>query len=395
MKKFIILPNFFIKSVGVLSLLTLSISAAYACTLPKSDFKNLECTATADMFVAFKDNGLPVALVNKSGKKVADLFGYDEVLTSQFRSGLMPVKRGGKVGYINRQGRLVIPTIYDNLGGNQWAKGVAGGRIGVRQNGKWLVLDTNGRNVGGLPNDTIKLDKTEVAKTMPKPKTEPTTKTNNQTKSAPKQTITKTTPKPLPHHQNPTWADDNFFAHKQGDKWGYVNRAGTPMIVYAFDEAAPFSEGLAGVKMGDKWGFITPAGDLVIDFRFDNKGITIMSRDVPDLVAPFVFKNGRAWVGNLKDGKKLCIDKLGKNVDCQTGQLLDTPNAPTATPTSPQPNNLSDTKSDGQPNPSNTANQNSTPNTASNALINTLEQLPIILPTSDKQTTPPNAPPSQ
>lgn len=384
-----------VKTVGIFGLLTASISTAYACTPPKSDFKNLKCTTTADMFVAFKDNGLPVALVNKSGKKVVDLFGYDEVLPSQFRSGLMPVKKGDKVGYINRQGRLVIPTIYDNLGGSQWAKGVVGGRIGVRQNGKWLVLDTNGRNVGSLPNDTIKLDKTEVAKTTPKPKTEPTTKTNNQTKSTPKQTITKTAPKPLPHHQNPTWADDNFFAHKQGDKWGYVNRAGTPMIVYAFDEAAPFSEGLAGVKMGDKWGFITPAGDLVIDFRFDNKGITIMSLDVPDLVAPFVFKNGRAWVGNLKDGKKLCIDKLGKNVDCQTGQLLDTPNAPTATPTPLQPNNLSDTKSDGQPNPSNTANQNSTPNTASNALINTLEQLPIILPTSDKQTTPPNAPPSQ
>lgn len=306
---------------------------AYACVIPKSDFKNLKCTTTADRFVAFKDNGSPVALVGKNGKKVADLFAYDAVLTSQFHAGLLPVRQGTKVGYINRNGKLVIPAIYDSFGGSQWAKGVSGGRIVVKQGGKTLTLDTNGRVLGQKadPQDNKpKKDdkKTTAPKAEPKPKADPKivpkTQPKNETPSpktapkvaTPKPIQPKANPKPLPHHQNPAWADDNFFAHKQGNKWGYINRAGTPMIVYAFDEAGPFSEGLAGVRQGDKWGFITPAGDLVIEFRFDNKGVDIMSRDTPDLVAPFVFKKGRAWVGNLKDGQKLCINKKGENVSC-------------------------------------------------------------------------------
>lgn len=337
------------KTVGVFGLLAASIGAAHACTLPKSDFKNLKCTTTSDMYVAFRDNGSPVALVNKSGKKVVDLFAYDAVLTSQFHAGLLPVRKGNKIGYINRAGRVVVPIIYDSFGGSQWARGVSAGKIVVKKEGQLLTLNTSGQVIGReQPKAEPKKSeaKTEPKKADPKPTQAKTEQKSEPKKSEPKKTgkpVAKTTQNPA--HNNPKWADDNFFAHKQGNKWGYINRAGTPMIVYAFEEAAPFSEGLAGVRMDGKWGFITPAGDLVIDFRFNDKGIAIMSRDVPELVAPFVFKDGRAWVGNLKDGKKLCIDKLGKNVDCQTGQPLNDKPA--------------------------------------NALIEALENLPILLPTDN------------
>lgn len=88
------------------------------------------------------------------------------------------------------------------------------------------------------------------------------------------------------------------------------------MIVFAFDEVRPYSEGLAAVRQGEFWGFINHAGQLVIEFRFDNAGIIADSTDSPHLPTSFVFSQGKAWIGNLNNGDKLCINAQGVNVNC-------------------------------------------------------------------------------
>ncbi len=71
----------------------------------------------------------------------------------------------------------------------------------------------------------------------------------------------------------------------------------------AYDEVAPFSEGLAAVRVGDQWGFINEDAKLVIDFRDD----LVWSQDA-DTTIPGVlgirypeFKNGRCMVKALKE----------------------------------------------------------------------------------------------
>ncbi|MDO4250740.1 MAG: WG repeat-containing protein, partial [Moraxella sp.] len=62
---------------------------AHACTLPKSYYKHVKCTTQSGVFLAVKDNGSPVALLDKKGNATANLFAYDAVLPNRFYAGLL------------------------------------------------------------------------------------------------------------------------------------------------------------------------------------------------------------------------------------------------------------------------------------------------------------------
>lgn len=81
------------------------------------------------------------------------------------------------------------------------------------------------------------------------------------------------------------------------DKYGYINHDGKMVVSPIFDNANPFSEGLAKVKQGNKFGFIDKAGKWVICD-------SILKPETP-------FINGMAVVSN-SDGLMGAIDKSGK-----------------------------------------------------------------------------------
>lgn len=90
--------------------------------------------------------------------------------------------------------------------------------------------------------------------------------------------------------------------------------------VQAFDEIAPFSEGLAAVRKGNQWGFINTNGDLVIDFRSDlvwQKEAVKNKADVSGIAYPR-FKNGRCMIQKELEEEKIAvygfIDPSGKAV---------------------------------------------------------------------------------
>jgi WG containing repeat len=56
---------------------------------------------------------------------------------------------------------------------------------------------------------------------------------------------------------------------RQKNKYGFIDSAGKVVIKPQFDEAYPFSEGLAGIKVKNKYGFIDSAGKVVIKPQFD------------------------------------------------------------------------------------------------------------------------------
>lgn len=92
---------------------------------------------------------------------------------------------------------------------------------------------------------------------------------------------------------------------QQGEKFGFIDASGQFRIAPTFDEALPFSEGLAAVRVGDKWGFVDSNGHIVIRAQFN---------------AAFYFREG---VGVAEsDSGYLLIDRSGK-VLAQGFQFVD------------------------------------------------------------------------
>lgn len=73
-----------------------------------------------------------------------------------------------------------------------------------------------------------------------------------------------------------------FFSILRDDlKWGYINETGKFIIQPQFKYGYQFSEGLAAVKVGQKFGYVDKSGRMVIKPRFS---------DVTE------FTGGHAWV---------------------------------------------------------------------------------------------------
>lgn len=313
------------------SLFVMPTAQAASCKLPKSYYKNVSCTASRDYFVAFKDFGAPVALIDKKGKPVADLSRYQSVAADQLAGGLMPVQRNSRVGYINLQGREVIPTIYDRLSGGQgWARPVSEGRIVVKRGGDYGVIDTSNQTVLAFAGDisdiddyrggTARVKRNKAVSSIDKngnlinkaPEAEARASQQSSAKAPPNSQLNITPIKPA----RPAPATfTSLTPHQQDGRWGFVDDKDVTMITYSFDEVRPFSEGLAGVRVDNSWGFLNLGGELVIPFLFDNDAIADNSERYNGTPA-LVFKEGKAWVGTLKNGAKICINTAGETISC-------------------------------------------------------------------------------
>ena len=338
-----------VASLFILLIFSMSAAQAASCKAPKSYYKNVSCTSHSDYFLAIKDFGAPVALIDKNGKVVIDLLRYQQVDADKMASGLIPVLRNSHVGYINMQGREVIPPIYDRVsGGKNWARAVSEGRIVVKRGAEYGVIDTNNQIIvpfsaaitdiedyrGGRAkirknNSNSWLDKNgnnikDTKDSLPKNSTTNNSSTKNS--SAKTDSLTQNSPKAPAPLAKPAATFTTLQASQQDGKWGFVDEQNVIMITYSFDEVRPFSEGLAGVRIDDKWGFLNLGGDLVIPFQLDDFSFSPSdSAEGADSISgiyqaqrhsAFIFNNGKAWVSTADNGDKLCIDKTGQPIGC-------------------------------------------------------------------------------
>ena len=318
----------FVVSLFVMSVITatpflMSNAQAASCKIPKSYYKNVSCTASSGYFLAIKDFGAPVALINKQGKSVVDLSRYQKVDADKISGGLLPVLRNGRVGYVNMQGRETIPAMYDMLKESQgWARPVSEGRIVVKQNGHYGVIDTANKtivpfsaaisDIDDYRSGMTRVRKNQAISWLDK-NGKPTRDPNSNSKADSQTSTTNENAKEM-QQSAPSSPFTTLQPRQQDGRWGFVDDNNVTMITYSFDEVRPFSEGLAGVRIDNEWGFVNLGGELVIPFRFDKSGVSVGDsyKDQP----AFVFTSGKAWIGNLKNGAKMCIDKEGSSVGC-------------------------------------------------------------------------------
>ncbi|HEY8400214.1 MAG TPA: WG repeat-containing protein, partial [Cytophagaceae bacterium] len=85
---------------------------------------------------------------------------------------------------------------------------------------------------------------------------------------------------------NPGFEKAGFFREglasvRDENKWGYIDTSGVLVISPEYEKVSEFNEGLAAVMINRKWGFIDRQGKMVIEPQFSSAGD---------------FHEGRAWV---------------------------------------------------------------------------------------------------
>src|SRR5690606_32615360 len=247
----------FVMSLFVMSIITatpflMSNAQAASCKIPKSYYKNVSCTASSGYFLAIKDFGAPVALIDKKGKSVVDLSRYQKVDADKISGGLLPVLLNGRVGYVNMQGRETIPAMYDMLKESQgWARPVSEGRIVVKQNGHYGVIDTANKtivpfsaaisDIDDYRSGMTRVRKNQAISWLDK-NGKPTRDPNSNSKADSQTSTTNENAKEM-QQSAPSSPFTTLQPRQQDGRWGFVDDNNVTMITYSFDEVRPFSEG--------------------------------------------------------------------------------------------------------------------------------------------------------
>lgn len=207
--------------------------------------------------------------------------GLAAVNIGQDKNGL-----GGKWGFIDVNGKEVVPIIYN------YVYDFKDGKVNVELNGRKFYIDKTGKEIDDKGNTAVQPKKYDYT--------------------------------------------ENFFEGlatvKLNGKWGYIDKAGKEVIPLKYDTTRDFSEGLAAVKLNGKWGFIDRAGKEVIPFKYDavyfqfsegfaavklsgkwgfidNTGKEVITAKYESAE---LFKNGKAKV--TLNGREFYIDKTGKEI---------------------------------------------------------------------------------
>jgi hypothetical protein len=158
--------------------------------------------------------------IDKNGNELA--VAYDEVF--KFKEGRARVKKGGKIGFIDHSGNVVVPLVYKSA--TDFKEGIA-----------WVFKDMSFR-------EPVIIDKNGTP-----------LYTNYKFYSIP---------------NNSSGLID--AEKKSTGKMGYINKKGQEVIPFIFEYAGRFSDGLACVsKGGRKYGYINEAGNLVIPCKYSYK----------------------------------------------------------------------------------------------------------------------------
>lgn len=184
--------------------------------------------------------------IDKTGRfRFHDKNGEIQELRS-YSEGLAAVKARGKWGFLDKAQRVRIDPIYDEV------RDYVDGRAAVRRGDAWGYLDVTGKEIAFGFDGAWDFD--------------------------------------TPERSGLAGNSDNALATslgliRQGEGFGYIDRAGDIAIQPRYENAMPFFRGVARVKCGDSFAYIGQSGQLVWDpRRVANLGIRGLA--MPEAVEP-------------------------------------------------------------------------------------------------------------
>ena len=185
--------------------------------------------------------------INKEGKLVIPC-KYD--FADYFSEGLAPVEMNGKLGFINKEGNLVIPCKYN------YAESFSEGLAGIVMNGKRGFINKEGKMVIPCKYNSGDFFSEGLAGVIMNGKWGFINKEGKMV---------------IPcKYDSADVFSEGMVSVEMKEKFGYINKEGKMVVPCKYDEADDFSEGLASVKMNGKWGYINKKGKMVIPCKYDN-----------------------------------------------------------------------------------------------------------------------------
>ncbi len=174
-------------------------------------------------------------IFDKTGNVKARLKDYRYV--SGFSEGFAQVAKDGKYGFVDKNGKDVVPPIYDDV--QDFNEGIAQ----VQKDGKYGFVDQTGKEVVPLIYDSVDSFNDGLARVE---------------KDGKYNFIDKTGKEVVPSEYDIGWGEfsEGFADVRKGKKYGYIDKSGNEAVPMIYDEAKEFSEGLAWVRKGEKWGIL-------------------------------------------------------------------------------------------------------------------------------------------
>jgi serine/threonine protein kinase len=220
-----------------------------------------------------------VGFIDKTGKEVIPC-KYDDAGT--FSEGLAAVEFNGRWGFIDKTGEEVISCKYDE----KWP--FSEGLAAVELNGKWGYIDKTGKEEIPCKYDYAWSFFEGTAEVQLNGKHGLIDKTGKEIAPCKYDHafyfsegytavrlngkygfIDKTGKEVIPcKYDHAFYFSEGYVAVRLG-KYGFIDKTGKEVIPYKYSDANSFSEGLFPVKFNDKWGFIDKTGKEVIPCKYD------------------------------------------------------------------------------------------------------------------------------
>lgn len=220
-------------------------------------------------------------IIDAKGQPVSG-FTFDEC-DAGFHDGRARVRQGSRWGYVDKNGALVLPVIYDH------AEPFSEGLALVEEAGLRAYIDPSGQRV--IPANVASAGRFSQGRAW--------------VRYGPDQVgfIDRTGTRVGPA----TWRAARDFSEEgvawvedpATGRWALMDRDGAVVVPPTYEDPGPFSEGLARVGLGGRYGFVDASGELVIPIRYESVG---------------TFHEGLVTVASKRGGKYGVLDRSGQVV---------------------------------------------------------------------------------
>ncbi|QZK91043.1 WG repeat-containing protein [Flavobacterium sp. CHNK8] len=221
--------------------------------LKKGQLKSI-ATGLTEFLTNVKASDYPENLYDIQNNKLLVFSDYDEI-SGYFENGLMKVVKNGKIGYVNKDNKIIIPLIYDQV------KNISENKIIAEKDGFWGAIDLN--NLTIIPFEYKHLNPFHEDLAF-------FSKDTNSKKIGYINSSNQIVIQPdLEFCWHGNFSNGIAVAKKDG-KFGYIDKKGIFFISNIYKEAFPFRNNIALVKLGnnEKFTFINEKGESIINKEY-------------------------------------------------------------------------------------------------------------------------------